>query len=197
MTKTGTKSGEEFIGYDLGHGETALSRAYAGSLREPEILEFRGEKSFVTAVARSGAHVRIGAEAVNLPSKSTGRSKSEKSVWVKFKSRDFSDPHMKDPTQAFTRKLFETLETEKQIDGRDKSRVIVGCPSGWSEADRGEYAKIFESAGLKNVRVVPESRAALMTALEQGYLTIDDARDTVLIIDIGSSTTDFTFCRDL
>ena len=52
-------------------------------------------------------------------------------------------------------------------------------------------------AGLKSVRIVPESRAALMTALEQGYLSIEDTKASVLIIDIGSSTTDFTYCRDL
>jgi len=48
-----------------------------------------------------------------------------------------------------------------------------------------------------SLRIVPESRAALMTALEQGYLSIEDTRASVLIVDIGSSTTDFTYCRDL
>ena len=59
------------------------------------------------------------------------------------------------------------------------------------------YKKLFESTGLSSVRIVPESRAALMTALEQGYLNLDAARSSVLIVDIGSSTTDFTYCRDL
>ena len=36
-----------------------------------------------------------------------------------------------------------------------------------------------------------------MTALEQGYLSIEDAKASVLIVDIGSSTTDFTYSRDL
>jgi len=56
----------EFIGMDLGHGETALGRAYGRSMREPEILEHRGEKSFVTAVAKTADGVKIGADAVNL-----------------------------------------------------------------------------------------------------------------------------------
>jgi len=36
-----------------------------------------------------------------------------------------------------------------------------------------------------------------MTALEQGYLSLEAARSSVLIVDIGSSTTDFTYCQDL
>lgn len=189
------KPDQEFIGYDLGHGETAIGRAYAQSTREPEILEYRGEKSFVSAVAKSGKDIRIGAEAVNLGALPAGRAKPK--VWVKFKGRDFADSEIIEPTQLFTGALFEALEAEKKISGTSKSRFIVGCPSGWSEKDREAYRRVFEGAGLKTVRIAPESRAALMTALEQGYLTVDDARDSVLIIDIGSSTTDFTFCRDL
>ncbi|MGB6230767.1 MAG: hypothetical protein WBF53_11660, partial [Litorimonas sp.] len=79
-----------------------------------------------------------------------------------------------------------------------ESRFVIGCPSGWSEAVRGHYRRLFtKAAGLSQARIVSESRAALMTALEQGYLSMDDARASVLIVDIGSSTTDFTYCRDL
>ncbi|MCF6277950.1 MAG: hypothetical protein L3J16_04275, partial [Anaerolineales bacterium] len=74
----------EFIGYDLGHGETSVARAYGGSSREPEIIEHAGEKSFVSAVARGKSGVRIGAQAVNMSA--LGKGKNE--VWVKFKSRD-------------------------------------------------------------------------------------------------------------
>ena len=63
MNKT---SSDEFIGFDLGHGETALGRAFGATIREPEILEYRGERSFVTAVAKTKDGVKIGADAVNL-----------------------------------------------------------------------------------------------------------------------------------
>ena len=59
-------SKDEFIGFDLGHGETAIGRAFGGAVREPEILEFRGERSFVTAIAKTKDGVKIGADAVNL-----------------------------------------------------------------------------------------------------------------------------------
>jgi len=62
MNKT---SSDEFIGFDLGHGETALGRAFGATIREPEILEYRSKRSFVTAVAKTKAGVKIGGEAVS------------------------------------------------------------------------------------------------------------------------------------
>ncbi|WP_409432787.1 Hsp70 family protein [Litorimonas sp. RW-G-Af-16] len=182
----------EFIGYDLGHGETALGRAYGSTVREPEILEFRGQRSFVTAVAKTKGEIKLGADAVNL---SLLDNKAQ--VWVKFKSRDLDKEAVKLPTQLFTKALMKGLTSDGAIQGLGKSQFIVGCPSGWTPGDRASYQTMFRGAGLKQVRIVPESRAALMTALEQGYLSMDDARSSVLIVDIGSSTTDFTYCFDL
>ena len=185
-------SSDEFIGFDLGHGETALGRAFGATIREPEILEYRGERSFVTAVAKVKDSVKIGAEAVNLSVMGDNPQ-----VWVKFKGRDLNKREIKQPTQLFSQTLIGALAADGIIRGPKESRFIVGCPSGWRDRTRQEYQKLFEGAGLKIVRIVPESRAALMTALEQGYLSIADARSSVLIIDIGSSTTDFTYCRDM
>jgi len=186
------KSAGEFVGFDLGHGESALGRAFGATTREPEILEYRGERSFVTAVAKTRDGVKIGADAVNLSFMSGAPQ-----VWVKFKDRKMSGPDVEVPTKLFTKTLIEGLAKDGIIRGAKDSRFIIGCPSGWNEETKAAYQKLFESAGLKTVRIVPESRAALMTALEQGYLSIEDAKASVLIVDIGSSTTDFTYSRDL
>ena len=186
------KDVDEFVGFDLGHGETALGRAFGGAVREPEILEFRGERSFVTAIAKTKDGVKIGADAVNL-----SYMDESADVWVKFKSRALAQESTKTPTKLFAKTLIGALTDEGTIKGAKKSRFIIGCPSGWGEDTRGHYKDLFKAAGLKNVRIVAESRAALMTALEQNYISIEDARDAVLIIDIGSSTTDFTYCRNL
>jgi hypothetical protein len=182
----------EFIGFDLGHGETALGRAFGATVREPEILEWRGRRSFVTAIATDKSGVKIGAEALNLAALGP-----KANVAVKFKSRDLDLESVRVPTFMFTQALIDGLTDEGTILGPKKSQFIVGCPSGWSGDDRAAYREVFHTAGLKTVRIVPESRAALMTALEQGYLSVEDARASVLIVDIGSSTTDFTYCRDL
>ncbi len=190
----------EFIGYDLGHGETAAARAYSRSMREPEILEYRGERSFVTAVARTDKGVRIGADALNLAALAqAGRAQTggDCDVWVKFKHRGLDVEQVSTPTQLFTQSLFAHLEKQGRIEGGAISQFLIGCPSGWDVDDRAAYRDIFKAAGLKEVRIIAESRAALMTALEQGYVSLDAARKTVLIIDIGSSTTDFTYCHDM
>lgn len=190
MRKVATQ--QEFIGFDLGHGETALGRAFGATVREPEILEWRGRRSFVTAVATDKSGVKIGADALNLAALGP-----KANVAVKFKSRDLELETVRAPTQAFAKTLIAGLAADGTIRGAGESRFIVGCPSGWTAEDRSDYREVFNAAGLKEVRIVPESRAALMTALEQGYLSIEDTRASVLIVDIGSSTTDFTYCRDL
>ena len=189
--KTKTDKSEEFVGFDLGHGETALGRAYGSTIREPEILEYKGQRSLVTAVARDGKTIKIGADAVGL-----SFSVKKPEVWIKFKSRDLN-AHTAEPLTLFTQSLVHGLADEKTIRGSQQSRFIIGCPSGWDQATRKAYQKVFEHAGLKTTRIVPESRAALMTALEQGYLSVEDTKASVLIVDIGSSTTDFTYCQDL
>lgn len=190
------KSGEEFIGFDLGHGETALGRAYDRTLREPEILDYRGERSFVTAVAQTKDGVKIGRDALTLSALENQADIKQADIWVKFKSRELRRKAVTQPTQIFTQHLMSSLTDEKKIRGPKDSHFIVGCPSGWDEVTRKKYKAVFEKAGLTHVRVVPESRAALMTALEQGYLSVDAARGAVLIVDIGSSTTDFTYCKN-
>ncbi|WP_121101628.1 Hsp70 family protein [Litorimonas taeanensis] len=189
--KTRLATDEEFIGFDLGHGESALGRAYGATMREPEILEYRGQRSFVTAIAKDGKEIKIGADALSL---SFAHHKPD--VWLKFKTRHL-DAQAAEPITYFSQALIAGLSEEGTIRGAKESRFIIGCPSGWDIPTREAYRHVFEHAGLQSVRIVPESRAALMTALEQGYVSIEDTRASVLIVDIGSSTTDFTYCRDL
>lgn len=182
----------EFVGFDLGHGETALARAFAQGHAEPEILEYRGTRSLVTAVSKEGRAkpvIKIGAEALSL---------SDAKIWAKFKSFDLDAPDVREPLTLFTKALIDGMTADGSLRGPRESHFVIGCPSGWSESVRERYRNLFvRAAGLKQARIVSESRAALMTALEQGYLSMEDARASVLIVDIGSSTSDFTYCRDL
>ena len=157
----------EFIGYDLGHGETALGRAFGATVREPEILEWRGRRSFVTAVAKDKSGIKIGADALNVAALGPNAN-----VAIKFKSRDLDLAAVREPTLAFTETLIDGLTVDGTILGPKDSQFIVGCPSGWTAQDRDDYRDVFQEAGLSKVRIVPESRAALMTALEQGYLCL-------------------------
>jgi len=82
----------EFIGFDLGHGETALGRAFGATVREPEILEWRGRRSFVTAVATDKAGIKIGADALNVSALGP-----KANVAVKFKSRHLDVASVHEP----------------------------------------------------------------------------------------------------
>lgn len=196
MSRQNTSLDVEFIGLDLGHGETALARSFSRSHAEPEILEYRGVRSIITAVAKTGQDVRIGAEALTFGHvDQTQRPKPQ--IWAKFKSSALDRNDVREPLSLFTKTLTKGLTRDGAMRGPDQSRFVIGCPSGWAQDIRDDYRDLFKQSGLETVRIVSESRAALMTALEQGYLSIDDARASVLIVDIGSSTTDFTYCRNL
>ena len=71
----------------------------------------------------------------------------------------------------------------------------MGCPAGWDRNAREDYRAIFEAAGYPPVRVVSESRAALVSACQSRHLQVghDILSKPVLVVDIGSSTTDFAY----
>ena len=93
-------------------------------------------------------------------------------------------------------------ETNRSLDVGD-ARIVIGAPSGWTKADRDLYAKWAKEAGLPNVSVVAESTAAFLYSRKflrtsDGKCLPDEALETgILLVDIGSSTTDFTYARGL
>ena len=71
----------------------------------------------------------------------------------------------------------------------------IGCPAGWDKAARERYRRIFEDTGYPPVRIISESRAALISACQSKHLQVgyDILSKPVLVVDIGSSTTDFAY----
>ena len=104
---------------------------------------------------------------------------------------------MREPVKLFVGKVLEVLLKDREITGGDTTLFFVGCPSGWSATVRDGYAELLREAGMRQVTVWPESRAALVYARESGYISQDLAEGAILIIDIGSSTTDFTAVQNL
>ena len=176
----------EVIGFDFGHAETAVTKANMGAVTPPTPLKVQGKAPMVTAVAETGGRVLVGEDA------STGRN--PEGLKVAFKSPRLKDPETRRPTKLFIQRIVEMLTEERKIAGGAESLFVVGCPSGWRGAVRRDYEALLQEAGMQQVRVVAESRAAFLTARESGEISIslDDLKGSVLIIDIGSSTTDFT-----
>jgi len=181
----------EIVGLDLGHGETAVAKAKVESIETPEMLEINNKKVQITAI---GWHPDLGILVGEQALIHAGVTQLQ----IGFKQKPNLDPNYRQTISNFVATYYQLLKASRQIEiGGNVSHFYVGCPSGWSLSERGEYQKLLKEAGIGLVSVVPESRAALMQAKEAGKLDYDEIKSAVLIVDIGSSTTDFTLVKSL
>ncbi|MBD2439716.1 Hsp70 family protein [Nostoc sp. FACHB-110] len=180
----------ETIGFDLGHGETAVAKAIVESIEPPQMLEVNHKKNQITAL---GWHPQLG----YLVGEQALIQAGVTQLTISFKQKPNNDPEYKKIISTFLATYYRLLQDSKQIEGEASSYFYVGCPSGWTASDRAEYQKLLQAAGITQLNVIPESRAAFMQAKEAGKLEYDKLLSSVLIVDIGSSTTDFTLVKSL
>jgi molecular chaperone DnaK (HSP70) len=180
----------ETIGFDLGHGETAVAKARVESIEPPEMLEVNNKKIQITAL---GWHPDLG----YLIGEQALIQAGVTQLKIAFKRKPNNDPDYRKTISKFLEIYYHFLKESKQIEGGETSQFFVGCPSGWSVSDREEYQNLLKESGIPLLSVVPESRAAFMHAKEAGKLDYDKLKSSVLIVDIGSSTTDFTLVKSL
>jgi hypothetical protein len=189
-----TASDTLIVGFDLGHGETALATAFAAKQAHPTVLRLPGStrRQHITAVAE---HPRRGV----LLGEHAAFARDATSFYLAFKSPDIEDESVRRPVTLFVSKLVEAIQEQGDIPRNGKVQWIFGAPSGWKKDLRDRYALMLNELGLKNVEVVPESRGALLYARDAGEVQIDPESlgAGVLIVDIGSSTTDYTSVVDL
>lgn len=180
----------ETIGFDLGHGETAVAKARVESIEPPEMLEVNNKKVQITAL---GWHPDLGYLVGEQALIQAGVTKLK----ISFKQKPNNDPNYRETMRSFLETYYRLLKESKQIENGETSHFYVGCPSGWSIKEREDYQKLLKESGIELLNVVPESRAAFMQAKEAGKLDYDFLKSSVLIVDIGSSTTDFTLVKSL
>lgn len=180
---------ERYYGFDLGDAESAVSVTESDARREePEIVPVCGAQSFITAYARLiDGRLLIGESACYSADATVRR--------VRFKSRFLSDPESTRDIRTFAAGVLSELTGNGSLRQDKESCVYVGCPAGWKKADRERYREIFENTGYPPVRIVSESRAALISACLSRHLQVgyDILSKSVLVVDVGSSTTDFAF----
>ncbi len=174
----------QVIGLDFGHAETTVTKANMGATTPPAVLDVQGQAPMVTAVAETGGQVLVGEDAY--------RGRNPEGLHVAFKSPRLKDHETRRPTKLFVQRIVEILAKERIIAGGAESLFVVGHPSGWSEPVRRDYEALLQETGMQQVRVVAESHAAFLAAREVLDIPVDDLKGSVLIVDIGSSTTDFT-----
>mgnify|MGYP001095364431 CR=1 FL=1 len=182
---------EQVIGFDLGHGETALARSSTRGNAEPEILEVNNKKSQMTAIAYNPrVGFVIGEIAYGMP------GVTEFTIGFKNKPSKSTEEQYQS-TQKFVEVLYQQLKAKNQIKGGKNEQFFIGCPSGWSDKERLEYEKLFKSAGIPLLTVVRESRAALLHVKESGKIAFKETQQAILVVDIGSSTTDLALVQGL
>ena len=180
----------ETIGFDLGHGETSIAKAIVESIEPPQMLEINNKKNQITAL---GWHPKLG----YLVGEQALIQAGVTQLKISFKQKPNDDPKFRETIQTFVATCYRLLKESKQIEGGENSRFYVGCPSGWSISEREAYQKLLQEAGIARLNVIPESRAAFMQAKEAGRLEYEKLKSSVLIVDLGSSTTDFTLVKSL
>ena len=180
-----------YWGFDLGDGESTLARVRGEGSSYPEIIDVDGKKVTITvwAVMRNG-EVRIGENAARSASSAVRSA-------ARFKRR-FLDTQSDSAAliRDFSARVFESLRDSGALVGGEKSNsVYVGCPAGWDAENRARYQRIFETIGFPTPHVVSESRAVMVGAIQSNSVRdyVDLRSKSVLVIDIGSSTTDFAY----
>ena len=180
----------KILGFDLGDGESAVTLLSGDSTVEPHIIPLQGRTSILSAVGTQNGRIVVGDEASVLA--------GTQDAIVRFKSRYLVDPGAAADVRLFAQGVMSLLLHEDPGLMAQVTRTGVGCPAGWGEGRREQYARLMESAGFPNVAVVPEPRAAFLYARHARGLRIDPAlmQQSAMVIDIGSSTTDFAYIVD-
>ena len=182
-----------YFGFDLGDGESCVA-LYSDQHIAPVILPVHGRNSFITALARYDGHPVVGALASDNPQAEDLR------VCFKRNFRTNSD-FVNQTVAAFAKGVLTALQDHsvvRHIMETEEVSFIVGCPADWADSDRTRYASLLMDAGLPNVRIVPESRAAFLSAstAEEDETLRRALMDCALVIDLGSSTMDLAYVCD-
>ena len=179
---------DRFYGFDLGDAESAVTRLDKTKDLAPVVLTVNEVKSFITAYAllRDGK-LLIGEGACYAPDATKRKER--------FKSRFLVDPEASRDVKCFASGVLGELYLNGDLIKSDDCCFYIGCPAGWDKTAREEYRSIFEKTGYPPVKIISESRAALVSACQSKHLQVgyDILNRPVLVIDIGSSTTDFAY----
>ena len=179
---------DRFYGFDLGDAESAITRFDKTNNAVPEVLSINDTKSFITAYALlKDGKLLIGEGACYSPDAVKRKER--------FKSRFLFDPEAAKDIQSFASGVLGELYLNGDLIKGDDSCFYIGCPAGWDKVAREEYRSIFEKIGYPPTKIISESRAAMVSACQSKHLQVgyDILNKPVLVVDIGSSTTDFAY----
>ena len=185
-----------YFGFDLGDGESCIHYSQDVSSGNVNAIPIDGNFSFLSAVGRLEGQLVV------------GRTVEANSAYVEdphvcfkrhfLENKPEIDRIIRDFVCGTLRELRKNETVGKIVDDGEQACFVVGCPAGWKPEDRERYKQIMQDAGIKRVKVISESRAAFENALfsKENGISTDIKAQTVLVIDIGSSTLDFAYIKD-
>lgn len=185
----------DIIGFDLGHAHTTLARVPVTDRTALDTLEIGKRAVQTTAIKRVHAidstpatpyKVQIGDRIFN-------RIKPDEELHLAFKAPPPGDALYELNMREFFCAVLEDLQASGIMSAWDGVMIVVGCPSAWEPKVRKKYQMLLTDPRFPTPVVVSESRAALLNAIgSQGRLTQEEVEGTILTVDVGSSTVDFT-----
>ncbi|MFC4070961.1 caspase, EACC1-associated type [Actinoplanes subglobosus] len=180
------------LGVDLGDGDTVVTRLPLGRSEVMAEVELdSGETCIPTVLGESGTITVIGTSAV---------VEESDSLRTRLKSNfTVDDEETTQDIVRFSRGIRDSVARRTTFAG-DQTQFVAGHPVRWSAGSREltAYANaLTDGLGALDLQLVPESRAVLLSLRHSGDLGDDDLRRRVVIIDVGSFSTDITLVEDL
>ncbi|MBR4162265.1 MAG: Hsp70 family protein [Solobacterium sp.] len=179
---------DRFYGFDLGDAESAVTRLQKDADPAPQVLSVHDEKSFITAYALLKNGQLVVGEGACYEPEAVKRK-------IRFKSHFLTDSTVSKDIASFASGVLGELYLNGDLIKGEENCFYIGCPAGWDRVAREEYREIFEKIGFPPTRIISESRAALVSACQSKHLQVgyDILSKPVLVVDVGSSTTDFAY----
>ena len=195
----------DYLAFDFGDGTTCAAHydnSFAAYGRPPEELSILpGVKEIWSVIGYdgNGENPYIGSDASQVGYTIRANWKAKPSLY----EEQGPDAWKRTTAIEFMRIVFDNFlannpdYTHNGVHNGNPYKVVLGVPCDWCLKDIKAYREMANDAGIPNVDVVKESQAAMFFArrfMRQG-IPDEDIRNGVLLVDIGSSTTDFTFMR--
>ena len=155
---------KDIIGFDLGHGDTSVSRVSATGRESQKLEVVTGYKVIPSVVGTENETPIVGKRALTDPEVIQPRQQ--------FKSPDINKPEVGGPLRLFVSGVMKGLRSNNSTVPFDSTTLVAfGHPSAWSNEQRLNYGRLLkgQTPGMQFM-LVPESRAAFLTMREEKEL---------------------------
>lgn len=194
------------VGMDIGHGESLVYLFdRTNSTVKRKQMNFNDDAKVASIIGFRGKDAVIGREARGIPG-FIQHFKVEPALWNNLADKNYTH---RDLMVNYIRALWQGVlhfdPNLYQHAGAGKVLITVGCPSSpaWTnERAVTDYQELVrEATGCAHVAILPESTAAIMSAiLDVNEMRKDGAMQQsvdlsggLAVVDAGSSTVDFTY----